>query len=84
MCSTVLLYQSSCAIPFSPYPNPNPIINTIDLMNQQHKRDTVKAESLLIKACDNYSNINACYNLAVLYKKGTQSLHYVVLVYYAV
>ena len=34
------------------------------------KRNPVKSEEYLVKACDKYSNINACYNLAVLYKNG--------------
>ncbi len=34
------------------------------------KRDPQRALSLLHKACDSFNNVNACYNLGVLYKNG--------------
>ena len=33
-------------------------------------RNPKRSEEYLLKACDKYNNINACYNLAVLYKNG--------------
>lgn len=33
-------------------------------------RSAKKAEEVLTRACDKLNNINACYNLAVLYRLG--------------
>ena len=45
------------------------------------RRNPKKSEEYLLKACDKYNNINACYNLAVLYKNGINNCLYCILLH---
>lgn len=68
------MLQKACddGIPDSCYSLASHLLRTVP-GDKKHKRDPVKAKTLLESACAR-GHGSACYNLAVMHKKGDQGI----------